>query len=69
MVVCRYEGDHIAPTELEIILNGHDKVQESLVVGIDEPTVKELVSAIVVLKEGCQVEKIIGFFFVIKYFK
>ena len=38
------------PGEIEAILNEHEMVEECLVVGVEEPTVQQLVSAIVVLK-------------------
>ena len=49
---CRYCNNHVAPTELEEILQSHPAVQESLVFGVKEPSVQELISAVVVLKEG-----------------
>ena len=40
----------IMPGEIEAILNEHEMVEECLVIGVEEPTVQQLVSAIVVLK-------------------
>ena len=42
----------MAPTQLEDILQTHPAVIESLVFGIKEPTVQELVSAVVVLRDN-----------------
>ena len=41
----------MAPTELEEILQTHPAVAESLVFGIKEPSVQELISAVVVLRD------------------
>ena len=41
----------MAPTELEDILQTHPGVAESLVFGIKEPSVQELISAVVVLRD------------------
>ena len=48
----RYCNNHVAPTELEEILQSHPAVKECLVFGIKEPSVQELISAVVVFKEG-----------------
>ena len=48
----RYCNNHVAPTELEEILQFHPAVKECLVFGIKEPSVQELISAVVVFKEG-----------------
>ena len=47
----RYCNNHVAPTELEDILQTHPAVAESLVFGIKEPTVQELISAVIVLRD------------------
>ena len=41
----------MAPTELEDILQTHPAVAESLVFGIKEPSVQELISAVIVLRD------------------
>ena len=40
----------MAPTEIEDILQKHEAVQESLVFGKKEPSVQELISAVVIIK-------------------
>ena len=50
----RYCNNHVAPTQLEEILQTHPAVIESLVFGIKEPTVQELVSAVVVLRHNAK---------------
>ena len=42
----------MAPTELEGIIKTHPLVKESLVFGIKEPSVQELISAVVVLNRS-----------------
>ena len=42
----------MAPTEIEDILQTHPAIAESLVFGIKEPKVQELISAVVVLKDN-----------------
>ena len=42
----------MAPTELESILQTHPLVRESLVFGIKDPSVQELISAVVVLNSS-----------------
>ena len=44
----------MAPTELEGIIQTHPLVKESLVFGIKEPSVQELISAVVVLNSSCK---------------
>ena len=41
----------MAPTQLEDILQTHPAVTESLVFGIKEPSVQELISAVIVLRD------------------
>ena len=41
----------MAPTQLEDILQTHPAVTERLVFGIKEPSVQELISAVIVLRE------------------
>ena len=48
----RYCNNHVAPTEIEDILQTHPAIAESLVFGIKEPKVQELISAVVVLKDN-----------------
>jgi len=50
----KYCNNHIAPTELEDILQTHPAVAECLVFGMKDPKVQELVSAVVVLKSDAQ---------------
>lgn len=50
--VIKYCNNHIAPTEIEDILQTHPKVQESLAFGIKDPSVQELLSVVVVPKPG-----------------
>ena len=47
----KYCNNHIAPTEIEDILQTHPDVHECLVYGRKEPTVQELLSAVVVPKD------------------
>ena len=42
----------MAPTQLEDILQTHPAVVESLVFGIKEPSVQELISAVIVLRDN-----------------
>ena len=51
----RYHCHLVSATELENLLANHPAVQESLVYGMEEPSVCELVSAVVVLKAGMRV--------------
>ena len=48
----KYCNNHTSPTQLEDILQTHPAVKESLVFGIKEPTVQELISAVVVLNDN-----------------
>ena len=50
--IFRYCNNHVSPTELEEILQAHPAVKECLVFGIKEPSVQELITAVVVIKEG-----------------
>jgi len=47
--------DHIAPTELEAIAQKHPAVRESLAFGYPEPSVNEIVTLVVVLNPGFDV--------------
>ena len=60
---CRYCNNHIAPTEIEDVLQTHPDVLEALVFGMKDPAVQERVSAVVVLKPGrrAEVEDIVQF--------
>ena len=51
----RYCNNHVAPTELEDILQTHPAIAESLVFGIKEPSVQELISAVVVLRDDAKI--------------
>ena len=53
--ILRYCNNHVAPTELEDILQTHPAIAESLVFGIKEPSVQELVSAVVVLRDDAKI--------------
>ena len=48
--VIKYKNNHVAPTEIEDILQKHEAVQESLVFGKKEPSVQELIAAVVIIK-------------------
>ncbi len=48
-------NNHVSPTELEGILQCHPAVKESLVFGKPEPSVQELITAVVVLNPGKEV--------------
>jgi len=50
--VIKYCNNHTSPTELDDLLQEHPAVKESLVFGIKDPKVQELISAVVVLKDG-----------------
>ena len=58
----RYNNNHVSPTEIENLLQEHPAVAESLVFGEKDPTVQELISAVIVLKENkhfkCQVQSL-----------
>ena len=60
MIPFRYNNNHVSPTEIENLLQEHPAVAESLVFGEKDPTVQELISAVIVLKENkhfkCQVQ-------------
>lgn len=58
--VIKYCNNHIAPTQIEDILQTHPKIQESLAFGIKDPSVQELLSVVVVPKEGKQVRAELG---------
>ena len=47
----KFCNNHVSPTQLEDILQSHPFVRESLVFGIQEPSLQELVSAVVVLND------------------
>ena len=48
----RYCNNQTSPTELEDLLQAHPAVKESLVFGIKDEKVQELISAVVVLNDG-----------------
>ena len=50
----RYRNNHVAPTEIEDILQTHPAVAECLVFGKVCPQVQELISAVVVKRVGYQ---------------
>ncbi|TRY63736.1 hypothetical protein TCAL_04290 [Tigriopus californicus] len=53
--IIKYKNNHVAPTELEDIMQRHPAVQECLVFGKPNDEVQELISAVVVLKPGQKV--------------
>ena len=53
--VIKYKNNLVAPTEIEDILQKHEAVQESLVFGKKEPSVQELISAVVIIKPNKKV--------------
>ena len=58
MELSRYQNNHVSPSEIEDVLQGHPDVKECLVFGKKDPTVQELISAVVVLKETKQVSEL-----------
>lgn len=50
--IMKYRNNHVAPTELEDIMQRHPAVQECLVFGKPDAQVQELISVVVVLKPG-----------------
>ena len=48
----RYRNNHVAPTELEDILQRHEAVNECLVFGKPDPKVQEIITAVVIKKPG-----------------
>ena len=57
LIIYRYQNNHVAPTEIEDILQKHPAIQECLVYGKKDPRVQELISAVVVLKPGRKVSE------------
>ena len=53
--VIKYKNNHISPTEIEDILQKHEAVQDCLVFGKKEPSVMELISAVVTTKSNKKV--------------
>ena len=51
----RYQNNHVSPSEIESILQEHPDVKECVVFGKKDPTVQELISAVIVPKEHAQV--------------
>ncbi len=51
----KYNNNHVAPTEIEDILQKHEAVQECLVYGKKDPRVQELISAVVIKKPNAKV--------------
>jgi len=48
----KYKNNHVSPTELEDVLQKHSSVKESLVFGIENSEVQEIISAVIVLRPG-----------------
>ena len=53
--VIKYKNNHVSPTEIEDILQKHEAVQDCLVFGKKEPSVQELISAVVAVKPDAKV--------------
>ena len=54
-------GYKISPVELEMLLEGHPKVEEAVVVGVPTQFGDEKVKAFIVLSEPCEAIEIIGY--------
>src|SRR5690606_31601155 len=52
----RRRGENISSFEVECVINEHDAVLESCVVGVPSELGEEDVKAVVVLKEGCSLD-------------
>ncbi len=57
-VYFRYKANHVSPTEIENILQEHPAVKACLVFGKKDPSVQELISAVVVPKANEKVRKV-----------
>jgi len=53
--IYRYQNNHVSPSEIENVLQQHPDVLDCLVYGKKDPTVQELISAVIVLKENAKV--------------
>eukprot|EP00095_Tigriopus_kingsejongensis_P002470 maker-scaffold326_size205590-snap-gene-0.12 protein:Tk02470 transcript:maker-scaffold326_size205590-snap-gene-0.12-mRNA-1 annotation:"hypothetical protein DAPPUDRAFT_204305" len=53
----KYKNNHVYPGDLEAIIQKHPDVVEVAIFGIPEPTVQELVSALVVKRPGSQLNE------------
>jgi len=51
----KYKNNHVAPTEIEDLLQSHPDIIECLVYGKKDPYVQELISAVVVKKKNSKV--------------
>ena len=51
----KYKNNHVAPTEIEDLLQQHSEVTECLVFGKKDPRVQEIISAVVVVKKNSKV--------------
>ena len=51
----KYQNNHVSPSEIESVLQEHTDVADCLVFGKKDPTVQELISAVIVLKENAMV--------------
>ena len=51
----KYKNIHLYPNEIEELILNHPKVKDVAVFGKPEPSVQELVTALVVIKEGSDV--------------
>jgi crotonobetaine/carnitine-CoA ligase len=49
-------GENISPLEIETVLDSHDDVEESIVIGIPDPLRTEEVVAVAVLREGAELD-------------
>lgn len=54
-MISRYKNNHVAPTEIEEILQTHPAVKEALVFGVEDHEVQELISAVISLNPGAKV--------------
>jgi len=53
----KYKNHHLYPNELEEIILAHESVEDAAIFGRSEPSVQELVTALVVKKKGVEVDK------------
>ena len=51
----RYQNNHVSPSEIESILQEHPDIKECIVFGKKDPTVQELISAVIVPADNKEV--------------
>ena len=56
----KYNNMHVAPMEIENLLQEHEAVIDCVVYGTKDPNVQELISAVVVKNPKINVSKIAG---------